>query len=127
VQEAYNLEHGITPASIIKNIDEILSSVYERDYVTVSKAPDERDQFKTRGELEAFISTLEREMREAAANLEFERAGAIRDRLRRLRNPDLVTDQPSGPGVPGAATVPGSAGPAPGAARPTSKAARSRR
>ena len=90
VQEAYNAEHGITPASIIKNIDDVLSSVYERDYLTVPTAPDERDQFKTRAELDAFLSTLEREMREAAANLEFERAAAVRDRLRRLRNPDLV-------------------------------------
>ncbi len=88
VQEAYNVEHGITPASIIKHIDDVLSSVYERDYVTVPTAPDERDQFKTRAELEVFLGTLEREMREAAANLEFERAAALRDRLRRLRNPD---------------------------------------
>src|SRR6187401_2747833 len=90
VQEAYNAEHGITPASIVKDIDSVLASVYERDYVTIPKAPDERDQFHTQAELEAFVGKLEREMREAAANLEFERAGAIRDRLRRLRNPDLV-------------------------------------
>jgi len=90
LQSAYNREHGITPASIIKNIDDVLSSVYERDYVTVARQPDERDQFRTRAELEAFMAGLEREMREAAANLEFERAAGIRDRLRRLRNPELT-------------------------------------
>ncbi len=90
VQEAYNAEHDITPASIVKHIDDVLSSVYERDYVTVPTAPDERDTFRTRAERDAFIADLEREMRDAAANLEFERAAAIRDRLRRLRNPDLV-------------------------------------
>ncbi|MGE5836148.1 MAG: excinuclease ABC subunit UvrB [Acidobacteriota bacterium] len=90
VQEAYNAAHGITPASIVKNIDDVLSSVYEGDYVTIPKVADERDQFRTQAELDAFIAGLEREMREAAGNLEFERAAAIRDRLRRLRNPDLV-------------------------------------
>ena len=89
VQEAYNAEHGITPASIVKNIEDVLSSVYERDYVTVPKATDERDAFRTRAELDAFIVRLEKEMREAAANLEFERAASLRDRLKRLRNPDL--------------------------------------
>jgi excinuclease ABC subunit B len=94
VQEAFNAEHGITPASIVKNIDDVLSSVYERDYVTVPKAPDERDQFHSQAELDAFITRLEHEMRDAAANLDFERAAALRDRLKRLRNPDLVA--PSG-------------------------------
>jgi excinuclease ABC subunit B len=68
----------------------VLSSVYERDYVTVPKATDERDAFRTRAELDAFIVRLEKDMREAAANLEFERAASIRDRLKRLRNPDLA-------------------------------------
>jgi excinuclease ABC subunit B len=90
VQEAYNREHGITPASIVKHIDDVLSSVYERDYVTVSRAPDERDRFRTRAELEAHIAALERDMRAAAANLAFEQAAAIRDRLRRLRSPDAA-------------------------------------
>jgi excinuclease ABC subunit B len=90
VQEAYNTAHGITPASIVKNIDDVLSSVYEGDYVTIPKVANERDQFRSQAELDAFIAGLEREMREAAGNLEFERAAAIRDRLRRLRNPDLV-------------------------------------
>jgi excinuclease ABC subunit B len=90
VQEAYNAEHGITPASIVKNIADVLSSVYERDYVTIPRAVDERDTFHSQAELDAFITKLEKEMREAAAKLEFERAASLRDRLRRLRNPDLV-------------------------------------
>jgi excinuclease ABC subunit B len=89
VQQAYNQAHGITPASIVKNIDHVLSSVYERDYVTVPKV-EERAQFRTRAELDAAIAGLEREMRAAAANLEFERAAALRDRLKRLRSPELV-------------------------------------
>jgi excinuclease ABC subunit B len=99
VQEAYNREHGITPASIVKNIEDVLSSVYERDYVTIPKAVDERDRFRTQAELEAFIVSLERQMRDAAGNLEFERAAQLRDRLRRLRNPDLA----AGPGPAGRA------------------------
>ncbi len=87
VQEEYNREHDITPASIIKNIDDVLTSVYERDYVTIPKAPDERDRFKSQAELDAHITGLERDMRAAAANLEFERAAQIRDRLKRLRSP----------------------------------------
>ena len=88
VQEAYNREHGITPASIVKDIDSVLSSVYERDYVTVPTAPDARDQFKTAAELAAAIARLEKDMRAAAANLEFEKAASLRDRLKRLRSPD---------------------------------------
>jgi excinuclease ABC subunit B len=95
VQEAFNAAHGITPASIVKNIEDVLSSVYERDYVTIPKAPDERARFKTQAELESFIAGLDKEMREAARNLEFERAATIRDRLRRLRNPDLVSENPA--------------------------------
>jgi excinuclease ABC subunit B len=87
VQEAYNAEHGITPASIVKNIDDVLTSVYERDYVTIPAQPSERDRFKSQAELDAFIAALDKDMRAAAANLEFERAAEIRDRVRRLRSP----------------------------------------
>jgi len=90
VQEAYNAEHGITPQSIVKDIDDVLSSVYERDYMTVPKAGDERATFRTQAELDAHIASLETDMKAAASNLEFEKAAAIRDRLRTLRNPDLV-------------------------------------
>ena len=87
IQQAYNEEHGITPASIVKAIDDVRMSVYERDYVTVPVVKDERDQFRTQAELDAHIAQLQVDMRAAAANLEFERAGAVRDRITRLRAP----------------------------------------
>jgi excinuclease ABC subunit B len=87
IQEAYNAEHGITPASIVKQIDDVLTSVYERDYVTVPRLA--ADEFRTRAELEAHIRELQTQMRAAAANLEFEKAAALRDRVRQLRERDL--------------------------------------
>jgi excinuclease ABC subunit B len=89
VQEAYNAEHGITPASIIKNIDDVLSSVYERDYVTPASAAVGTERFRTQAQLDAFIAARQNDMRAAAANLDFEKAAAIRDEIRRLRNPEL--------------------------------------
>jgi excinuclease ABC subunit B len=95
VQAAYNVEHGITPASIVKNIDDVLKSVYERDYVTVPVVPDARDVFRSQAELAAHIVQQERAMRDAAANLEFEKAAAIRDRLKMLKSPERIV--PEGP------------------------------
>ncbi len=86
IQEAYNEEHGITPTSVVRAIDDVLSSVYERDYVTVPLDRDELDTFHSEGELRTAITGLEAEMKAAAANLEFERAAAVRDRVRRLRS-----------------------------------------
>jgi len=90
VQEAYNQEHGITPASIVKHIDEVLSSVYERDYLTVPRVEETRETFRNRADLDRKIGELERTMKAAAANLEFERAASVRDELRRLRDPGRV-------------------------------------
>jgi excinuclease ABC subunit B len=88
IQEAYNLEHGITPASIVKSIDEVMSTAYERDDVTVP-AGDEGAPFRTHGELEAHITELQVQMKSAAANLEFEKAAALRDRVKALRTREL--------------------------------------
>jgi excinuclease ABC subunit B len=88
-QEAYNIEHGITPQSIIKNIDDVLTSVYERDYVTVPVVREAQEEFRTREELDAFVGELQQQMKAAAANLEFEKAAALRDRVKALRSREL--------------------------------------
>ena len=89
LQQAYNEAHGITPQSIIKQIDDVMSSVYERDYMTPSVTPEEDETFRTQAELDARIAGLQLEMKTAAANLDFEKAAGIRDRIKRLRNPGL--------------------------------------
>ena len=88
-QQEYNRRHGITPASIVKEIDDVLSSVYERDYVTVPLVRESRETFRTARDLAARVTELESEMRAAAANLEFERAAEVRDRIRNLRRRNL--------------------------------------
>ena len=94
-QAAYNAEHGITPTSIVKAIDDVLSSVYERDYVTVPVAREEGERFRTPAEREAHLAALQTEMRAAAANLDFERAAALRDRIRELRIAGLGLARPA--------------------------------
>jgi excinuclease ABC subunit B len=88
LQAAYNEEHGITPESVVRAIDEVLSSVYERDYMTPA-VREERETFRTQAELDAHIVRLELEMKSAAANLDFERAAALRDTLKTLRSREL--------------------------------------
>ena len=87
LQQAYNTEHGITPESVVRQIDDVLSSVYERDYMT--PAANQRETFRTQAELDAEIARLEGEMKAAAANLDFERAATVRDTLKALRNREL--------------------------------------
>jgi excinuclease ABC subunit B len=89
VQEEYNREHNITPASIVKDIGSVLSSVYERDYVQVPLDTADGEIFRSQGELDARIAELGREMRQAAANLDFEKAATLRDRVKALRTRDL--------------------------------------
>src|SRR5262249_21177340 len=88
IQSADNEEQGITPQSIVKQIDDVMSSVYDRDYSTPMLSPDGTERFKTQAELDAHIASLQDQMRAAAANLDFEKAAALRDDVRRLRNPE---------------------------------------
>jgi excinuclease ABC subunit B len=97
LQAAYNVEHGITPESVVRQIDDVLSSVYERDYTTGPVQRESREPFRTQAELEAEIRRLEGEMKAAAANLDFERAASLRDALKTLRSRELgLTGLPAG-------------------------------
>ncbi|NOT28244.1 MAG: excinuclease ABC subunit UvrB [Acidobacteria bacterium] len=89
LQAAYNVEHGITPESVVRQIDDLLESVYERDYSVGPALKDGGDRFHTQAELDAEIARLEREMKSAAANMEFERAAALRDMVKTLRSREL--------------------------------------
>jgi excinuclease ABC subunit B len=88
-QEAYNEEHGITPASIVKRIDEVLSSVYERDYAGGPARAEGVEPELSHAELQVRLTELDRQMRAAAADLDFEKAATYRDRIRKLRAQEL--------------------------------------
>jgi excinuclease ABC subunit B len=88
-QVNYNMEHGITPESIVKPVDMALASIVEADYATVPLEETEFEEFKSEEELRQAIARLEERMREAARNFEFERAAQLRDRLRALKQKDL--------------------------------------
>jgi excinuclease ABC subunit B len=93
-QAAYNVEHGITPESVVRDIDDVMSSVYERDY-SPSLVREPRKTFRSAAERDAEIRRLEAEMKAAARNLDFERAATLRDTLKELRTGELgLSDVP---------------------------------
>ncbi len=89
IQRRHNEEHGITPRSIVKSMDEVRLSTHVADART--EKPEPRGALQDRVDLHdparraAAIQALERQMREAAANLEFEMAALLRDQLNELR------------------------------------------
>jgi excinuclease ABC subunit B len=94
LQSAYNEAHNITPQSIVRAIDDVMSSVYERDYLTPAATVDGTERFHNQQQLDAYLSGLQEQMRAAAANLDFEKAAALRDDIKRLRNPELGLPRP---------------------------------
>jgi excinuclease ABC subunit B len=91
IQDAYNREHGITPASIQKEIPRTLYEVSEADYVTVPIAAEPSASYVPPDELPALLKTLERQMKDAAKRLDFETAAQLRDRIEALKEAALAT------------------------------------
>ncbi len=84
IQEAYNEEHGITPTTIIKDIEATLITAYEADYFKVPLELDKYDEYSPK-ELIGMIAQLESDMREAAKEMKFEKAAEIRDKVKYLK------------------------------------------
>lgn len=93
-QMAYNEEHGITPATVKKNVEDILAGLYKGD-VDMNRVTAKVDKPLHGGNLEAVLDGLRNDMRKAAENLEFEEAARLRDEIKRLETVDLViSDDP---------------------------------
>ncbi|GGE60969.1 excinuclease ABC subunit UvrB [Actibacterium pelagium] len=93
-QIAYNEEHGITPATVKKNVEDILAGLYQGD-TDQSRVTAKIDKPMHGANLEAHLDGLRTDMRKAAENLEFEEAARLRDEIKRLEAVDLaVSDDP---------------------------------
>ena len=85
IQEEYNKKHGITPKSVVKSLDDPLMRMVEADFVNLEKIVETTEVFESLEFLRAEIEKVEKEMKEAAKNYEFEKAAILRDRLFSLK------------------------------------------
>ncbi|TMV11912.1 excinuclease ABC subunit UvrB [Arenibacterium halophilum] len=93
-QIAYNEEHGITPATVRKNVDDIMAGLYKGD-TDMNRVTAKIDPKASGGNLQTVLEGLRADMRKAAENLEFEEAARLRDEVKRLEAVDLaIHDDP---------------------------------
>ncbi|MFT6105473.1 MAG: excinuclease ABC subunit B [Paracoccaceae bacterium] len=93
-QMAYNIEHGITPTTVKKNVDDILSGLYKGD-VDMNRVTAKIDNPLAGGNLKTVLDGLRTDMRKAAENLEFEEAARLRDEVKRLEVVEMtIADDP---------------------------------
>jgi len=86
IQQKFNRDNNITPESIVKSISNVLSSIYEADYMTVPVDKKGKIELTEEEDIEALIKKLTTEMKQAAKNLEFEKAADLRDEIKELNN-----------------------------------------
>jgi excinuclease ABC subunit B len=91
-QVAYNLEHGITPRTVIRGIDDSLATISKADYLDLTSDDISLDalEFATQADLDTYITNLESDMREAAKKFEFEKAAKLRDQVKDLRTKEFL-------------------------------------
>jgi len=93
-QHAYNLEHGITPATVRKNVEDVLAGLYKGD-TDMNRVTAKVDKQMVGANLQTVLDGLRKDMLKAAENLEFEEAARLRDEVKRLEQVDLtVADDP---------------------------------
>ncbi len=89
-QESYNEENGITPATIIRDIDMGLAGILKADYADLTDEADGVPDFVSQAELDVYIAKLESDMRESAKKFEFEKAARLRDTVKELRTKEFL-------------------------------------
>jgi len=89
LQMSYNRQHNITPRSIKKKIDSVMTSIYEKDYFDYSRIAEDKDIYLSPRARKERMDELEKSMKQAAQNLEFEKAAQLRDELQRLKRREL--------------------------------------
>ena len=89
-QVAYNEEHGITPRTVIRGIDDSLATVLKADYADLTEEDATMPEFDTQADLDKHIANLESDMREAAKKFEFEKAAKLRDMVKDLRTKEFL-------------------------------------
>ena len=93
-QTAYNAEHGITPATVKKNVEDVLAGLYQGD-TDMARVTAKVDRAAAGANMQAVLEGLRADMRKAAENLEFEEAARLRDEVKRLETVELtIADDP---------------------------------
>jgi len=90
IQRAYNEQNGITPQSISRPLQMSLAAIVEADYTDLTDQAEGIPEFKNQEELDAYITKLESDMREAAKRFEFEKAAKLRDAIKELRTKEFL-------------------------------------
>jgi excinuclease ABC subunit B len=93
LQADYNKKHGITPQTVVRSLGTPLVEVYEADYLTVPLAAEQGESYDPK-EDPRLLERLRKQMKQAAASLEFEKAAELRDRIRRIEERELGLKDP---------------------------------